>query len=148
MSMEKAVQQVLTEANAKYPEVQSIEIGTQKPAVNCYIIINPDDEEYADAGNCLMKPITQTVYIGVLKKIEINQDEKTVKAEVESTAKKVADVLHLNPLLISSLHPSGFLISGSIIKKQKDKDMHGESKVVFADIFFQGKYFQEVEVEQ
>jgi len=119
MSVEKAIQQVLKDNQASFPEIEAFHLyDISKADETVFSSIIALKEDHADTGQNRNAAITRRVWVAVLKKIKDNTIE-AVREELEVTGKAVAKKLRENTRLTSTLYPAGFAVSSSIIEVER-----------------------------
>ena len=137
MSIEEKIKDYLVSVNAQFPEITSIETGYSVPKDKpMYCRVNSEDPEIIGAGAAAMQPVKQNTVITVFGKITRDDNQDTVRGNVQAASKKVQKALMGNFL-------NSFLCAGlSIISIEEAFSIMEKDSIFFSNIKVEGKYFQ------
>jgi len=146
MSFINAVYQVLEEErSSNYPEVETIikhsVTGVKK---GCFILLDPEDEEYISSGN-KWQCISQQMNIVLLKHIDKSSSYPDMIDSTKNIAKKVIGILKKNKRLVSSSFPEGFLINSKILRNENRLTVYQNRDYTYQKIVLIGKYMRRLQ---
>jgi hypothetical protein len=135
MIAEKLTQYIMqVENKANYPEIVNVYEEHEKTNDECFLLLEENEADFIDAGNCKKKPVEQTCDIGLVLKFGTRSEEETITL-IDNIASRFLAILQQDLTLYSEL------LSGRIEKEQKSRFNDFGSKARCVMWSFIGKFW-------
>jgi hypothetical protein len=128
----------------KFPEVEEISISKGEAVnKNTCILINLAVQKHPPCTGCTASPVTETMLITVVKRIQ-NEIPDTVKAAVIELGETIAQAIQDNLTLVSTQYPDGFLLNAQFGEAASDFSTDARAKrVAFYEFELIGRYWRD-----